>query len=74
MPVIEIKNISKSYILKHKQQKNDTIRDTIVDFSKNLLRKKEESSSDEFWALKNISLNVEKGDRLGWEIYSFKTS
>lgn len=48
--VIKLENVSKKYILHHEKP-------TLVE---NLFRKKEE-----FWALKNISLKIKKGEKLG---------
>lgn len=64
-PVISIQNISKKYIIKHKAR-NDTFRDTLVDFSKNLFTsRKEEGTKETFWALNDVSFDVEQGDRVG---------
>jgi len=55
--VIEVENVSVRFNLK-KQRKY-----SIKNYIKNL--KKKELMFQEFWALKNISFNVEKGERLG---------
>jgi lipopolysaccharide transport system ATP-binding protein len=66
MSVIKIENVSKKYILNHKQKKQDTLRDTLSSFSKEIFKGKSEKSSKEiFWALKNVSFEVEQGDRIG---------
>ena len=65
MPAIEIKDVSKSYIIKHKLLKNETFRDTLVSYAKSILKKNQVSEKEVFWALNNINLTVEKGDRLG---------
>ncbi|AWV97343.1 ABC transporter ATP-binding protein [Arcticibacterium luteifluviistationis] len=65
MPAIEIKNASKSYLIKHKLSKSNTLREDIVNFSKSVFSKKNPSEKELFWALKNINLTVERGDRLG---------
>ncbi len=66
MSVIKIENVSKKYILNHKQKKQDTLRDTLANFSKDIFKGKSEKNSKEiFWALKNVSFEVEQGDRIG---------
>ena len=59
-PVISVENLSKSYILQHKQQERYiALRDVIAEkikkpFSKNA-KKTSRSQLDEFWALKDVS-------------------
>ena len=65
MNVIEIENVSKKYILSHKNKKGYSVKEGFEKFTKNLFSKKEKDSKEEFWALKNISLEIAKGDRLG---------
>lgn len=62
-PVIEIKNLGKKYRL----EKNNTyltLRDTLSQGIKNLLAITDNNKED-FWALDNITLDVEPGERLG---------
>ena len=72
-PIIEIKNISKKYNIKHQQGGYVTLRDVIANIAKSpfkffkhkakvIIRRE---SNEEFWALKNISLNIEQGDTIG---------
>lgn len=66
MPAIEIKNTSKSYVIKHKLNQTNNIREDIVNFTKSTLFSKNKNSEKElFWALKDVNLKVEQGDRLG---------
>ncbi len=65
MSVIKIENVSKKYIIKHNVVKQNTIRDTIADFAKSIVKGNPKNEQEEFWALKNINLEIEKGDRLG---------
>ena len=65
MSVIEINNASKSYVIKHKLNKGNTLRDDIVNFTNSVFRGKKGSQKELFWALKDINLKVEQGDRLG---------
>jgi lipopolysaccharide transport system ATP-binding protein len=65
MSVLSIENISKRYLLNSKGKSNDDFRDTITSWSKKLLKPGQKDEKKEFWALKNVSFNVEQGDRLG---------
>ncbi len=68
--VIKVENLGKKYIISHQQEKYTALRDVMVNSVKTaakaitgketLLPKKEE-----FWALKNISFDVNEGDRIG---------
>lgn len=69
-PVIKVENISKSYILHHQQrEKYTTLRDTITNKFKGIYKrtpgKEDYPDKDVFWALKDISFEVNQGDRLG---------
>ncbi|MFX0094788.1 MAG: polysaccharide ABC transporter ATP-binding protein, partial [Candidatus Hodarchaeota archaeon] len=55
-PIISVKNVSKMYRIGHR---SDTLRDTLG----NLFKKKR--NVDSFWALKNISFDVNKEEILG---------
>jgi lipopolysaccharide transport system ATP-binding protein len=65
MPAIEINNASKSYVIKHKLTTSNSLREDLVNFSRSVFTKKRNSEKELFWALKNINLKVEAGDRLG---------
>ncbi|MEO6904405.1 MAG: polysaccharide ABC transporter ATP-binding protein [Bacteroidia bacterium] len=66
--VITVENLSKSYILKHKAQSYISFRDVLSNTAKNLLTKKiaaTTSSLETFWALKDVSFEINQGDRVG---------
>jgi lipopolysaccharide transport system ATP-binding protein len=71
--VVRIENLSKKYIIGHqKQESYTTLRDSITNGAKGLLRPFQRdqnqivnSTSEEFWALKDISFEIKQGDRVG---------
>ncbi len=66
MTVLSVENISKKYILNNKGKSNDDLRDTLTGWSKKLLSAgKSVDTKQDFWALKNVSFEVQQGDRLG---------
>lgn len=64
---ISVQNVSKSYILQHKSNAaNSNFRETLVNNFKQVFSKKPAyNNTEEFWALRNISFDVNQGDRLG---------
>jgi len=62
-PIIEIHKLGKRYSIAEVQPYL-SLRDIISEKAKTLFKKKHNSSGD-FWALQNIDLNVEQGERLG---------
>ncbi|WP_026995877.1 ABC transporter ATP-binding protein [Flectobacillus major] len=69
MTVIEAQNISKKYIIDHKKgnAKSNTFREVITDAVKNIFTKNDndEVVHEDFWALKDVSFNINQGDRVG---------
>jgi len=77
--VIKVENLSKRYFLGHKQKERfPTLRDEIVskavEYGRRLLHPfkapsgqplASSSSTEEFWALKDVSFEVKQGDRVG---------
>ena len=68
--VIKAEDVGKSYLIGHQTNgKYDTLRDVIVDKTKGLLSKTRRQDChtnqniEEFWALKNVSFEVKKGER-----------
>lgn len=66
--VIEIHNLSKSYTISHRPP-YETFRDSAVELIKKpfylLSRKNKAVKTEEFWALKNINLSINRGERIG---------
>ncbi len=59
-PILEIRNISKSYQIGAKRERYLSLRDSLVSFRKKGWQKKED-----FWALQDVSFDVYPGDTLG---------
>lgn len=71
---IKIQGLSKKFIISHLQQSNySTLVDTLTNKARNFVRRvqgknggiERKSDSEEYWALKGISLDIEEGDRVG---------
>jgi lipopolysaccharide transport system ATP-binding protein len=65
--VISVENLGKKYIISHQGSANDTFREMITKSAKNIFKNKsfKNNRKEEFWALKNVSFQVDKGDRIG---------
>lgn len=74
-PILEVKNISKKYRIRHETQPYLSLRDNIANiFSSPFRQKKAESTTfakqkeekiEDFWALKNVSFDVFAGESIG---------
>ncbi len=67
--IIRVENVSKSYFLKHQNRESYTaLRDVISKNIKSIFQPKTKTaklSSEIFWALKDVSFDVNVGDRIG---------
>lgn len=59
-PILQIQNISKRFRIRHEKHPYLSIRDSFTSFFKSDL-----GSSEDFYALKNVSFNVMQGDTVG---------
>lgn len=59
-PILEINNISKRYVIRHSRQTYLSLRDSIA-----TLFKPNHSVKEEFYALKDVTFNVERGETIG---------
>jgi lipopolysaccharide transport system ATP-binding protein len=58
-PILEIHNISKKFKINHEQQPYLSLRDSFSNIFKS------KKTTEDFWALKDVSFNVEHGDTIG---------
>lgn len=66
MKAISIENISKKYILSHKKKKYQNLKESVSGFFGELFTSKDDEETKEvFWALRNVSFDIEQGDRIG---------
>lgn len=63
-PIIEVKNISKQFKIRHTQAKYVALRDVLTNFLKRPFSTLT-NKSEEFFALKNVSFDVYKGEVVG---------
>ena len=65
---IRVQGLSKAYLIRHARQPGySALRDEIASGVRNLLRREHATDPEyeEFWALKDVSFEVRKGDRIG---------
>jgi lipopolysaccharide transport system ATP-binding protein len=67
-PVIRVEGLGKRYYLSH-EKRSDTLRDSLMQKFRSLGQRLtgggEEKSGEEFWALRDVTFNVNQGDVLG---------
>jgi lipopolysaccharide transport system ATP-binding protein len=73
-PVISVENLSKRYIIGHQREARYTsLRDVLTDGAKRMVHKlvhplitpASGPTHEEFWALKDVSFDIQQGDRVG---------
>ena len=64
--VIKVEGLSKHYLLnKSAKQKSDTLYGNFIDGVKNIKNIAKKREKEDFWALNDVSFEIEKGDRVG---------
>lgn len=65
-PIIEVSDLSKHYLLnRHAGPKSDTLYGSVLGAVKGLRQLGRARETEEFWALKDVSFSVQRGDRVG---------
>lgn len=63
--VIDLKNVKKKYVIKHKVEKPDTFSGKLKLVGKNLLHPSKRQDKEDFWALGGITFQVHQGEKIG---------
>jgi lipopolysaccharide transport system ATP-binding protein len=67
-PAIKVEHLAKKYILRHQKKESYTaLRDVITNKVKGVFSssRKEDALQEDFWALKDVSFEIQEGDRVG---------
>lgn len=64
-PLIEVSHLSKKFILEHKGDRPQTLKEALSGSFKRWFKDNSSSVSEEFWALKDVSFSIYPGERLG---------
>lgn len=68
MSILEIRNISKQYVLGRSRRRNDSLRELVIQSLRkplDLLTARPARQDTQFWALRNITFDVKEGEVLG---------
>ena len=64
--IIKVEGLSKHYLLnKNATSKSDTLYGNIIESLKNIKNIIQKKETDDFWALNDVSFEIQKGDRVG---------
>ena len=71
IPIISVEHLSKSYVIRHSAQlPYTTLRESLTGAVRGIFHKKQADASahkskEDFWALKDVSFDVQRGERVG---------
>lgn len=65
-PIIEVSGLSKKYIIHHEPRGYSTLVDTLTQSFKKAFRRTSSLTSEEFWALNDVSFEVHQGDKMAF--------
>lgn len=64
--IIKVEGLSKHYLLnKNPMQKSDTLYGNFINGLKNIKHITQKKQTEDFWALKDVSFEIQQGDRVG---------
>ena len=71
--VISVENLSKKYIIGHQRQGHTNLREVLAEGARRFTHKlthpfaapQDDPTHEEFWALKDVSFDIQQGDRVG---------
>lgn len=63
--MIDLKDVKKKYVIRHKIKKPDTLKGRLKLIGKKVLHPSKKMDSEDFWALDGVSFQVKKGEKVG---------
>lgn len=63
--MIDLKNIKKKYVIRHKIQKPDSFKGRLKLVARKVLHPSKRADTEDFWALDGVSFQVKKGEKVG---------
>ena len=63
--MIDLKDVKKKYVIRHKIQKPDSFKGRLKLVARKVLHPSKRADTEDFWALAGVSFQVKKGDKVG---------